>query len=63
MGIKQVIGIVLIIFGFIGLILGVLGIFGSNIVAISPWALTILGIVFFASAIGLLKTTRDKPVT
>lgn len=47
---------VLTIFGIAGLILGVLGIFGKNYVAYSPWALAILGLIFFSSGIGLLKS-------
>lgn len=50
---------VLVLFGFIGLVLGVLGIFGRDLVALSPWALAILGIIFFVSGIGLLKQRRD----
>jgi len=50
---------VLVLFGFIGLILGVLGIFGKDVVALSPWALAILGIIFFTAGIGLLKRRRD----
>jgi hypothetical protein len=50
---------VLVLFGFIGLILGVLGIFGRDLVALSPWALAILGFIFFIAGIGLLKRRRD----
>ncbi len=50
---------VLVLFGFIGLILGVMGIFGKDVVALSPWALAILGIIFFIAGIGLLKRRRD----
>jgi hypothetical protein len=50
----------LTIIGIAGLILGVLGIFGRNYTEYSPWALGILGLIFFSSGIGLLKTrTRD----
>ena len=45
--------------GIIGLILGVLGLFGQNVVALSPWALAILGLIFFSSGVGLLKQRRD----
>jgi len=50
---------VLVLFGFIGLILGVLGIFERDLVALSPWALAILGFIFFIAGIGLLKRRRD----
>jgi hypothetical protein len=52
-------GLVLTIFGIAGLILGVMGIFGRNYTSFSPWALAILGIIFFSAGIGLLKT-RSK---
>ncbi|GAA0892097.1 hypothetical protein GCM10009122_17760 [Fulvivirga kasyanovii] len=51
----KTLAIILVIAGIIGLVLGVLGIFGSNLVALSPWALAILGLIFFSSGIGLLK--------
>jgi F0F1-type ATP synthase assembly protein I len=52
-------GFVLTIFGIGGLILGVMGIFGRNYTDFSPWALGILGLIFFSSGIGLLKRRRD----
>ena len=39
----------------LGLVLGVLGIFGRDLVAINPWGLAILGVIFFTSGIGLMK--------
>ena len=48
-------GIILVLSGIIGLVVGVLGIFGNNLVALSPWALAILGLIFFSAGIGLLK--------
>ncbi len=56
-------GIVLTIVGAIGLILGVIGIFGSNVVNISPWALAIIGIIFFVTGAGMLKRRRDTDET
>ena len=47
--------------GMIALILGVLGIFGNNFVTLSPWALTILGGVFFISGVSMLKYRKDEP--
>ncbi len=59
---KQILGVVLIALGGLALIMGVLGIFGQNVVSgVNPWALAILGIVFFPSGIGLLKTIRSTP--
>jgi hypothetical protein len=47
--------LLLTIAGIIGLVLGVLGIFGKNMANVSPWALGILGLIFFSAGIGLLK--------
>ena len=49
----------LTLIGIAGLVLGVVGIFGRDLVTLSPWALAILGIIFFTSGIGLLKRRRD----
>ena len=43
----------------IALVMGVLGIFGSVALMLSPWALTILGFVFFVAGISMLKYRRD----
>lgn len=51
----KIVGLVLTLVGFVGLILGVLGIFGKDLVALHPWALAILGIIFFGAGIGILK--------
>ena len=53
------IALVLTLVGLVGLILGVLGIFGKNLVAISPWALAILGLIFFGAGISLMKRRKD----
>ena len=45
----------------IALILGVLGIFGNNMVQLNPWALTILGGVFFIAGVSMLKYRKDTP--
>lgn len=50
--------LVLTIAGIAGLILGVLGIFGRNYTAFNSWAMAILGLIFFTSGIGLLKTRK-----
>ncbi|WP_044399353.1 hypothetical protein [Lacinutrix sp. Hel_I_90] len=59
----KVLALVLTVGGMIGLILGVLGIFGNNIVSLSPWALTILGVVFFLAGVSMLKYRKDAPAT
>lgn len=51
----KALAIILTLLGGVSLTLGVLGIFGSNLVALNPWALSILGFIFFVSGIGLLK--------
>jgi hypothetical protein len=55
----KVLALILTLAGIIGLILGILGIFGRDVVALSPWALGILGLIFFSAGIGLLKQRRD----
>jgi hypothetical protein len=55
----KILALILTIIGIVGLILGVLGIFGRDLVALSPWALTILGIIFFVAGIGLMRTHKD----
>jgi len=57
----RILAIILTIGGMIALILGVLGIFGNNMVQLSPWALTILGGVFFLAGVSLLKYRKDSP--
>jgi hypothetical protein len=55
----KILALILVVVGIVGLILGVLGIFGPNVISLSPWALAILGFIFFVSGIGLLKRRRD----
>ena len=55
----KILGFILTIAGGIMLILGVFGAFGSMSVGINPWALIIIGIVFFFAGIGLLKHRKD----
>lgn len=51
----RALGVILTLAGMAGLVLGVLGIFGQDLVALSPWAMAILGLIFFSAGIGLLK--------
>jgi hypothetical protein len=55
----KAIALLLTLAGFVGLTMGVLGIFGQNFVNLSPWALAILGLIFFSGGISLLKRRRD----
>lgn len=57
----KVLAIVLTVGGMIALILGILGIFGNNMVSLSPYALTILGVVFFIAGVSMLKYRKDAP--
>ncbi len=57
MGAKSIVGILLILMGLIGLIIGTFGIFGRNLTAQSPWIFAVLGLIFFSSGIGLMKST------
>jgi len=55
----KILGLILTIGGAIALILGVMGVFGSLEIGLSPWAFLILGFVFFFAGIGLLKYRKD----
>ncbi|HET8810389.1 MAG TPA: hypothetical protein VFM65_09020 [Flavobacteriaceae bacterium] len=55
----KILGMILSVLGMIALVIGVLGIFGSLSVGMSPWALAIIGFIFFVSGIGLLKRRKD----
>ncbi|HLT49305.1 MAG TPA: hypothetical protein VKZ90_02550 [Aequorivita sp.] len=59
----KILGFILTIAGGIALVMGVLGAFGNMNVGMSPWALIILGIVFFFAGIGLLKNRKDTDQT
>lgn len=55
----KILSLILTLGGMISLILGVLGIFGNNFTSLSPWALTILGGVFFLAGVSMLKYRKD----
>lgn len=55
----KAIGMILLIAGAVGLIFGIIGLFGQNLLVINPWALTILGVLFFFAGTGMLKRRRD----
>lgn len=57
----RILALILTLGGMIALILGVLGIFGNNMVALNPWALTILGGIFFIAGVSMLKYRKDSP--
>lgn len=58
----KIFGIIMAVGGAISLILGVLGIFGSAELGVSPWALAILGFIFLLTGTGLLKYRKDTDV-
>ncbi|MDP5045473.1 MAG: hypothetical protein NWQ06_10920 [Leeuwenhoekiella sp.] len=58
----KILALVMVIGGAIALVVGVLGIFGSISTGLSPWAMAILGGVFFLSGISPLKYRKDTDV-
>lgn len=59
----KILGFILTLLGAVALVIGVLDAFGSMNVGMSPWALIIIGIVFFFAGIGLLKHRKDTDQT
>lgn len=55
----KILAMIMTIGGAIALVMGVLGIFGSVALMLSPWALAILGFIFFIAGISMLKYRRD----
>ncbi len=55
----KILALIMTIGGAIALVMGVLGIFGSIALMLSPWALTILGFIFFIAGISMLKYRKD----
>ncbi|RXG12567.1 hypothetical protein DSM03_10548 [Leeuwenhoekiella aestuarii] len=58
----KILAIVMVIGGAISLVVGIMGVFGSLSTGVSPWALAILGGIFFLSGISLLKYRKDTDV-
>lgn len=58
----KILALIMTIAGAVGLVMGVLGIFGSLSLMLSPWALAILGIIFFIAGISMLKYRKDTDV-
>ena len=55
----KLLAFIMLIGGAISLVLGILGIFGSVAVMLNPWALAIIGFIFFIAGISMLKYRRD----
>jgi hypothetical protein len=59
----KILALIMTIVGAVGLVMGVLGIFGSSLIpSLSPWALAILGLIFFTAGISMLKYRKDSEV-
>ncbi len=55
----KILAVIMLIGGAISLVMGVLGVFGSIALMMNPWALSILGFVFFIAGISMLKYRKD----
>ncbi|TRO65619.1 hypothetical protein [Christiangramia sabulilitoris] len=55
----KIIAMIMLIGGAVALVMGVLGVFGSIGLMLNPWALSILGFVFFIAGISMLKYRKD----
>lgn len=53
---KKTLGLILIILGGVGLVYGVAMLFKGNIMESNAWIGAVLGVIFFTSGIGLLKS-------
>ena len=58
----RILAMLMTIGGMVALTLGVLGVFGNNLVGMNAWALSILGGIFFISGVSMLKYRKDKPI-
>jgi len=58
---KKILGTVLVAFGLLGLVPGVLGIFQKQeLLGVNSWALTILGFIFFMAGVGIVQSIRGR---
>lgn len=55
----KILAFIMLIGGAMSLVLGILGIFGSMALMVSPWALAIIGFIFFIAGISMLKYRKD----
>ncbi|MET3112771.1 putative membrane protein [Pedobacter sp. CG_S7] len=60
MNVKRIFGTVLTILGIIGLIYAGIGFVNHTIQTRELVVLSIIGIIFFVSGIGLIKNTKDE---
>lgn len=54
---KKSLGLVFTILGTVGLVYGVIMLFKGNVMESNAWIGAVLGVIFFSSGIGLLKST------
>ena len=57
---KKGLAFLLTIIGGIGLVYGVIMLFTGNIVQSTSWIAAVLGVIFFTSGIGLMKSTGGE---
>lgn len=60
---KKIIGIILTILGAVALGYGVLSLTGGEVGNGQAWAAAILGLIFFTSGIGLMKSVKPASGT
>lgn len=63
MDIKKILGTLFTLAGTIGIIFGVIQLFSGGIDNSQSWIFAVLGVVFFAAGIGLLKSIRTVETT
>jgi hypothetical protein len=56
----KALALLMVFAGAVGFITGLLGVFGPDVVSVSPWLLTILGLIFFLSGYGLFRKDLDE---
>ena len=54
---KKTLGMILTILGGVGLIYGVIMLFKGNVAESNAWIGAVLGVIFFTSGIGLIKSS------
>jgi len=56
----KALGLLLVFIGSAGLIAGLLGMIGPDLISVSPWLLVITGSFFFLSGYGLFRKDLDE---
>lgn len=55
----KLLAIILTLVGILGLITGILGVFGNNLISLNPLAVTILGGIFFFAGTAILQKNNS----